>query len=434
MTKHKSTAVAAAAVAATAVATAAAAGKLRRRAEVHLDGRSLPKKLTLSGSDAQRHFHELQVHQIELELQNQELQETRSLEEKARARYSDLFECAPVGYLILSQDGRIVQANVAATTLLGVDPGELSGKRFTTFIASSDVAGIKRFLQLVFEDRVRHTRDVLITGMDRIPRTVQLEAVRSVDGRECRVVVSDVTKRMLDHERDVTRGVLLMQEEERNSLSRELHDVVTQSLISINLEIELLKLQTEGGSDAFAHSLTKTQLVVSRLVGSVQRFSSDLRPASLDDLGLIPALQTLVDDIAERTKLRIRFSACAAVEDVGVTCRTVLYRVAREALINVIRHAKASQVELRIRQRKGSFCLEIRDDGCSFSLSRGTLLKKYKHLGLLCMRERLAIVGGTLTIDSVKGTGTTISACIPEKTTTGGGNLSLPPRSRKVPS
>ncbi len=411
---------------------AAASVKLRHRAEIHLGGRSLPKQPPLSAAEAQRRFHELQVHQIELELQNQELLETRSLEEKARERYNDLFECAPVGYLILSRQGCIVQANVAATSLLGVDRGGLSGKRLTPFIASSDIAGVRRFLQLVFEDRVRHTCDVSMTGMDRIPRTVQLEAVRSADGGECRVVISDVTKRMLEHERNLTRGILLMQEEERKELSRELHDVVTQSLIGINLQMELLKAQSKGVSKGFEHSITKTQHIVGQLVASVQQYSRDLRPASLDDRGLTPALQALVEDLTVRTGLRIRFSSCASVDDLDVTYRTVFYRVAKEALINVVRHAKASRVELSIRHCRGCFRMEIRDDGRSFSFEKATNLSSSKHLGLLSMRERLAIVGGTLSVNSVKGTGTTVLACVPADATKGGSNLNAPPRSREI--
>lgn len=213
-------------------------------------------------------------------------------------------------------------------------------------------------------------------------------------------------------QREVYRRILLAQEHERKELSRELHDVIAQSLSSINIQLAGLKLMAERNAKNLDTSIAATQKLVAESVEFVQRFARDLRPAMLDDLGLIPALQELMGDITVRTGLRIHLAVCASVEELGMTRRTVLYRVAQEALTNITRHAKASQVEVRIRRIDGWFRMTIHDDGTAFSVRRA-LRNGGKRLGLLCMRERLEMVGGTFDLESATGRGTTVSAGVP---------------------
>jgi two-component system, NarL family, sensor histidine kinase DegS len=145
----------------------------------------------------------------------------------------------------------------------------------------------------------------------------------------------------------------------------------------------------------------------------VHRFARELRPAVLDDLGLIPALHAYCKNLAARKKIKIQLTAFAGVEALEDTRRAVLYRVSQEALTNVIRHAQATQVNVGITKLPGSICLEIGDDGKSFSVEKTLLAKNNKRLGLLGMRERIEMIGGTLSIISAPGEGTTVRAEIP---------------------
>jgi signal transduction histidine kinase len=138
-----------------------------------------------------------------------------------------------------------------------------------------------------------------------------------------------------------------------------------------------------------------------------------LRPALLDDLGLIPALEAFMKSFTKQTGLRTNLTAFAAVERLDTSKRTVLFRVAQEALTNVARHAQASRVEVIIQKQQDGVCMKIKDDGKSFRVDRVMHGKGGKHLGLLGMRERLEMISGSFEIESTPGNGTTITAKIP---------------------
>lgn len=145
----------------------------------------------------------------------------------------------------------------------------------------------------------------------------------------------------------------------------------------------------------------------------VHRFARELRPTVLDDLGLIPALHTFMKRFREETGIQVSLSALAAVEHVKGDKRTVLYRVAQEALTNVGRHARATRADVKIQKRNGAFSMKITDDGKGFDPEHVLGGKKQTRLGLLGMRERVDMVGGNFTILSAPGKGTTVLVRIP---------------------
>ena len=152
---------------------------------------------------------------------------------------------------------------------------------------------------------------------------------------------------------------------------------------------------------------------VEESVNAVHRFARGLRPPVLDDLGLIPALHAYCKSLAARKKIKIRLTAFGGVEALGGDERTVLYRVAQEALTNVARHARATAVELGINKIPGAIRMEIRDNGKSFAVRKTLLAKNNKRLGLVGMRERVEMVGGSLVIESIPARGTTVRAETP---------------------
>ncbi len=213
--------------------------------------------------------------------------------------------------------------------------------------------------------------------------------------------------------RQLTRQIITAQEEERKEISRELHDQVIQSLIGINIQLSALGKGATTGGPFLKRKIAHTQRLVEASVNEVHRFARELRPAMLDDLGLIPALDVYNRTLEERKKIKIRMTAFQGIEALGVVERTVLFRVAQEALTNVIRHAGATQVKMRFREIANTIQMEISDNGKSFSVKRIFLAKSPKRLGLVGMRERIEMIGGSLTIESTPGTGTTVRAKIP---------------------
>jgi signal transduction histidine kinase len=133
----------------------------------------------------------------------------------------------------------------------------------------------------------------------------------------------------------------------------------------------------------------------------------------LDDLGLIPALLSFTKELAHRTGLHIRLNAFAGVEKLDPAQKTVLYRVAQEAVTNVDRHAKATHVVMVIRKAGNGVSMRITDDGRSFDVDQAFRSKRCRHLGVLGMRERLEMIGGSFTLVSAKGKGTSIEAYLP---------------------
>jgi two-component system, NarL family, sensor histidine kinase DegS len=137
------------------------------------------------------------------------------------------------------------------------------------------------------------------------------------------------------------------------------------------------------------------------------------RPAVLDDLGLIPALHAYSKNLAARKKIKIHLTAFSGVEALGGAKRTVLFRVAQEALTNVARHAHATEVRMSIAEIAGSIRMEIGDNGKAFDVAKTFRAKNPKRLGLVGMKERVEMVGGRFAVESAAGQGTTVRAEIP---------------------
>ncbi len=213
--------------------------------------------------------------------------------------------------------------------------------------------------------------------------------------------------------RTLSRGLLVVQEEERRRISRELHDIVAQSLTGINLRLASLTLQADVNTEDIHEKIAETQKLVEKSVEVVHRFARDLRPTVLDDLGLIPALKSYLQDFMERSGIRTTFSTFAGVERFNSTVRTVFYRVAQEALINVAQHSKATNVTVSIRKLKEVVRMEIHDDGKGFEVDNPVRSLSCQRLGLLGMKERAEMIGGQFLVKSELGKETVIRVDVP---------------------
>ncbi|MBL9167656.1 MAG: PAS domain S-box protein [Verrucomicrobiales bacterium] len=211
--------------------------------------------------------------------------------------------------------------------------------------------------------------------------------------------------------RYLARKVIRVQEEERRSISRELHDIIAQALTGINIRLATLKASSLSDGK-LRKSITDTQHLVEQSVDVIHQFARELRPAVLDDLGLIPALQSFLQSFAERTKLVTRLKTFPGVEKLDAATRTALFRVAQESLTNVARHAQATQVTVTLERVGSRIRMRIADDGQAFKADGWVLATRGKHLGLLGMRERIEMVGGRLSIKATPGKGTVIEATV----------------------
>ena len=207
--------------------------------------------------------------------------------------------------------------------------------------------------------------------------------------------------------RDAVRRVVEAQELERARLARELHDETGQALTSILLGLKSL----EDGSDSDdtgAAVAELRQLVVSTLQ-DVRRLAVELRPAALDDFGLVPAIERLRDIVEEQGEISVEVQSELSDARLPADAETALYRIAQEAFTNVLKHAGAARVTVRLSRRDDIVTLVVHDDGKGFDPAN----VREGSLGLLGMRERVALLGGRLTIDSSEGAGTMLKAEVP---------------------
>jgi PAS domain S-box-containing protein len=540
---------------------------LRRRAQARLKTQPAAASAPRTEADTRRLFHELQVHQIELEMQNAELARAQTEAQAMAEKLSDLYDFAPVGYFTFAEQGLILGVNLTGAACLGVERGRLLNRRFQLWVSPGSRLTFEAFLKRTFRSRTTQTCEVELLRNANTPIPVQIEGCRPLHAEgeaQCRAVVLDLTERkqaqqalqeahrtsvailesitdafisldrgfrltyvnreaerllgktrrqmmgrnlwelfpeaavsrlqrefeqaitahrtarfeefyppfdrwcqvqaypsaiglsvyftditqrkraedkvrqlnteleervaartaevheLLDQSRHMqqqlrrlSHQVFQAQEEERKRISRELHDQIAQTLICINFDLLGLTRKPPASSRDLRQRVARTHRLVEASVNTLHRFTRELRPPALDDLGLIPALHSYLRDYKRRTGLGIRFTTSAGAERLDTTKCTVLYRVAQAALANIVQHAKASRVEVSIQKRPGKVRLEIKDDGIGFSMGPGFQDLPPKHLGLLGMRERLEMAGGAFSVESAPGRGTTIRAEIP---------------------
>jgi signal transduction histidine kinase len=213
--------------------------------------------------------------------------------------------------------------------------------------------------------------------------------------------------------RQLLARVITVQEEERKRIARELHDQTSQSLTSMIMTLRIL--EESGFSEEVRAHVQELRNTVGQILKEVHELALQIRPSVLDDLGLLPALRHSLKRYRDRYHLLVDFQSLALDDRrLPSEIETALYRIVQEALTNVARHARATSVSVLLEHRDGYIRLIVEDDGKGFDVSQviGSGPRE-KNLGLYGMRERAALLGGTVTIESIPGTGTTIFVTIP---------------------
>jgi two-component system sensor histidine kinase UhpB len=212
-------------------------------------------------------------------------------------------------------------------------------------------------------------------------------------------------ERLESERRTASRAALRAQEEERARVARDLHDEVNQALTGVLLHLEAARAKAP---EELVGELAETKALASQAMDELLSLARQLRPAALDDLGLVAALASHVEDFEKRTGIEARFRSDGEVNRLPDDVQLVLYRVTQEALSNAARHSGASHVDVEVRRNGGSVDLRISDDGRGFSFDEAG-----SGLGLAGMRERALHVGGDLRLESSPGRGTKIRLAIP---------------------
>jgi signal transduction histidine kinase len=207
---------------------------------------------------------------------------------------------------------------------------------------------------------------------------------------------------------DALRRVVAGQELERKRLARELHDETGQALTSILLGLRSIEESSKEKPELREAVLALREIVVDTLQ-DVRRLAVELRPKALDDFGLVPALEWLSETFAEQTEVDVHLQAALGEDRLPAEIETALYRIIQEALTNVVKHAQASTVSVVLTRKGQSVVAVVEDDGRGFDPTQ----TREEGLGLVGMRERIALLGGRVTVESSERGGTTVAVEVP---------------------
>lgn len=211
--------------------------------------------------------------------------------------------------------------------------------------------------------------------------------------------------------RDLAARLLTAQEEERRRISRDLHDDINQRLAMLIVQAESLETNLPPSASDCSKELRSIQDRLTELSDDVRHLAYQFHPSILDDLGLTVALQRLVDDCAVRSTLQGSFEVHSAPRSLPQAVSTCLYRIAQECLANVMKHARATRVIVSLASTTDAISLTVQDDGIGFDAQ--TVVRNHRGLGLVSMAERVRLVHGTVTIDSIPQQGTRLYISVP---------------------
>jgi PAS domain S-box-containing protein len=353
-----------------------------------------------------------------------DITERKEAEEQLRRseeKFKALFGIAPVGISLLDREHNIVDANPALEQITRLSREKLlSTTRLRRAILKAD--GTPMLPHEFPSERAmtenRLVNDVeagIVTENGEIIWVQESVAPLTLPDASAVVITQDITQRKRAAEaleeanrqlRILSRQLFHIQEEERRHLARELHDEIGQTLTAakINLKIIAPDVPAKVGS-----RLEDSIQLLDRLLTQVRQLSLDLRPPLLDELGLVPTLRWLVDQQAQRAGLRVTFSANVNGLEIDPDAQTACFRVAQEAITNIIRHSGARSVAVELRREAERLWLSVRDDGAGFEPTA----TQHSTLGLVSMKERALLVRGGLEVHSAPGQGTEIRAWFP---------------------
>ena len=335
-------------------------------------------------------------------------------------RYRGLFESASEAIFVCSTSGRIVSANRAAEQLTGYSQDELSITTLYELFSEASVNKVRQLFSRELESMtIGETEELHLTRKDGTEAFIQLKASpllkdRGVIGLQ--IIARDVTeeRRLRQNMEYYITQITRAQEDERLRISRELHDDTAQVLAGLSREVSSLLSKERTVSKSTKEKLEKLREMADTALEGVRRFSQDLRPSILDDLGLVPAMEWLAAELEKNYGLETKVSITGEQQRLSPENELAVFRIAQEALSNVRRHSGASAVKVTIDFGADALTLVVSDNGRGFDMPQRTSdLAVSGKLGMIGMRERARLIGGTLVVQSEVGMGTTVTLRVP---------------------
>jgi two-component system, NarL family, sensor histidine kinase UhpB len=330
---------------------------------------------------------------------------------------------------ILAANAAVVLAGAVVGTLLTRQLAESSTVGLVLGFAGLGAALSLGINYLVLRRALRPLSD-LTRAVDRIeedPAEARLPSVAGDDPElaRLRTALNTMLDRLAAHAatieanrqslRTLSLQVISAQEDERKRIARELHDETSQSLASLLISLERIDAVIPDDLPHLKERLRAARSLTTRAIDDLRTLVADLRPLVLDDLGLAPAIRWYASDRLEPEGIDVTVDADPDLPRLPTHIETAVFRIAQEAISNVLNHADAGQVRVRLSHGNG-LELEIEDDGVGFDSTRLVPPDSRQHMGLFGIRERAAALGGEARVESTPGEGTRVSVMIPLET------------------
>jgi signal transduction histidine kinase len=417
------------------------AEQLRKMAEARLS--ALPARP--ARHDERDLTHELQVHQIELAMQNEALRQTQEALEESRDHYVDLYDFSPLGYLTLTRDGLIDAINLTGSSLLAVERKGLLSRRFASFVASEDQDRWHRYFLSVARGAGGENIELQLKRGDgtffyarldclRVAIPLGASADRPVDDRqagpatlaarkfEVRVALTNVTE-LVEARRAAEASALTLralaaelttaEERERRALAQDLHDNLGQLLAAIKIKLSMrdpcLNIPCPHRS-----LFEELEVLVDEVNKAARMLTLGLKPPILCTQDLRSTFEWLAEDIERKFGIAVRIHGDEELGVIDDTVRTIVFRAVRELLVNVAKHAGVAAADITCLADGQRLTVAVSDLGSGFLQEEVERAVPGIHgFGLHSTRERLSLIGGQMEIDSIPGEGTMVTLSVP---------------------
>jgi PAS domain S-box-containing protein len=335
-------------------------------------------------------------------------------------RYRELFENAHDAIWVHDLQENIIAANRSLVRITGYTPEELQGMKVGVLIAQRSIQGINDIEHALLRgEAMGRLSEVTLIKKDGSEASVQLSTSPVFSAGQPAAfqhIARDLTeeKRMHENLRFYLRQATRSQEEERKRIARELHDETIQELVVLSRQVDDLASSGKLMSEPNSTQLGELRQQISNIMQGVRRLSQDLRPAALDRLGLLAALEWLTSSVADYSGIPIELDVSGEERRLSEETELVLFRITQEALRNVWRHSHATRAKVTVGFNQGETMIAISDNGEGFALS-GSVddLSRDGKLGLAGMQERARLLHGTVKVESEPGKGTEVTVEIP---------------------
>ncbi|TFG46989.1 MAG: PAS domain-containing sensor histidine kinase [Dehalococcoidia bacterium] len=343
--------------------------------------------------------------------------------------YRYLFENASDAIWVQDLEGCILYANRATERLTGYEVEALIDKDLLKFVSDDDSYDVACEVQrrLLDGEDCHHPYEQSIVCRDGSLAVWRMAtSLLVVDGevKGFQHIARDVTteRQVQDNMRFYVQEVIRAQEDERRRIARELHDEVSPSLLLLIQRIDAIASNNRLKlSDVMKEKMEDLRVQTVEALESTRRIAQDLRPRILDDLGLIPALEWMTDNLIKKHGIESKVVTQGGEQQLPSEVQLLLFRIAQEALNNVRKHSDASQVEITVSYGGDKTVVSIADNGKGFALlQRVNDLAAIGKLGLAGMQERAQLIGGQVNVKSDPGHGTVVTIEVPNKTIIGG--------------